>query len=93
MNLLGHSFGGYISSLFTLRYPEMINNLILLSPIGISSTYDEYKKFNKIENFIRQLCYKFNIPPSTGLDFLGLFKRVAMNFFIGNKLKSLDNKV
>jgi len=33
--LAGHSFGGYISSHYALRFPEYIKKLILISPIGI----------------------------------------------------------
>ena len=51
--LLGHSFGGYISTLYTINYPNNIfNKLILLSPVAISnidkpSNFNQYIKSNK----------------------------------------------
>ena len=34
-NLVGHSFGGYISAKYALKYPNHINKLALLSPLGV----------------------------------------------------------
>lgn len=33
--LIGHSFGGYWSASYSLKFPQNLNNLILLSPIGV----------------------------------------------------------
>lgn len=33
--LLGHSFGGYLSMRYTLKYPNRVNKLILVSPVGV----------------------------------------------------------
>jgi cardiolipin-specific phospholipase len=33
--LIGHSFGGYISGHYALKYPDRIHKLLLMSPIGI----------------------------------------------------------
>ena len=34
--LAGHSFGGYISGIYALKYHQHIRKLILISPIGFS---------------------------------------------------------
>ena len=34
-NLVGHSFGGFVSAQYALAYPQHIRKLLLLSPIGI----------------------------------------------------------
>lgn len=34
-NLLGHSFGGYIAGNYSVKYPQHVRKLILMSPIGI----------------------------------------------------------
>ena len=43
-NLIGHSFGGFISSRYALKYPEWINKLILWSPLGAEKAPDNYEK-------------------------------------------------
>mmetsp|Transcript_29787 Transcript_29787/g.41136 ORF Transcript_29787/g.41136 Transcript_29787/m.41136 type:complete len:290 (-) Transcript_29787:56-925(-) len=35
MNLLGHSWGGYLSTLYAARHPERVNHLFLVSPFGV----------------------------------------------------------
>jgi pimeloyl-ACP methyl ester carboxylesterase len=35
-HLIGHSLGGYLSGLYSLKYPERITKLTLLSPAGIT---------------------------------------------------------
>ncbi|KAK5778756.1 lysophosphatidic acid acyltransferase ICT1 PWA37_001352 [Arxiozyma heterogenica] len=34
-NLVGHSFGGYISCKYALKYPNHVSKLALLSPLGV----------------------------------------------------------
>ncbi|KAJ1892751.1 hypothetical protein LPJ66_006157 [Kickxella alabastrina] len=44
MTLCGHSFGGYMSALYAMKYPERVEKLVLISPIGIPEPpagYDE----------------------------------------------------
>ena len=45
--LVGHSMGGFMSSLFASKHPDRIESLLLLSPAGLhpydEKTYDPYK--------------------------------------------------
>lgn len=40
MVLLGHSFGGYMSVAYSERYPERVDRLLLLSPVGVPDESD-----------------------------------------------------
>ncbi|KAJ1965959.1 hypothetical protein GGI12_000390 [Dipsacomyces acuminosporus] len=44
MTLCGHSFGGYMSALYALRYPEHVEKLILVSPIGVPEAPPDYEE-------------------------------------------------
>lgn len=44
MILVGHSLGGYLASAYTVRYPEHVSGLILVSPAGVPRG-PEYKRF------------------------------------------------
>ncbi|WVW86617.1 hypothetical protein I302_108670 [Kwoniella bestiolae CBS 10118] len=44
MILIGHSLGGYLASAYSVRYPERVKGLILLSPAGIPHG-PEYVKY------------------------------------------------
>ncbi|KAI9500274.1 Alpha/Beta hydrolase protein, partial [Coemansia spiralis] len=35
MTLCGHSFGGYLNAVYALKYPQHVEKLVLVSPIGI----------------------------------------------------------
>ena len=50
INLLGHSFGGFIASRYALHYPENLGKLIFLSPFASEITCDKH-----IEQFEEQM--------------------------------------
>ncbi|KAJ6516143.1 alpha/beta-hydrolase [Mycena sanguinolenta] len=41
VTLIGHSLGGYLSTVYALKYPERVHKLILLSPAGVPRNPDE----------------------------------------------------
>jgi cardiolipin-specific phospholipase len=41
MTLAGHSMGGYLSVAYSERYPERVDKLILLSPVGVPGNDEE----------------------------------------------------
>ncbi|PVU95917.1 hypothetical protein BB559_002559 [Furculomyces boomerangus] len=51
MILLGHSFGGYMSSLYALKYPERIEKLVLESPVGVPETPESLRDLVDLGKF------------------------------------------
>ncbi|MCO5565740.1 hypothetical protein L7F22_019414 [Adiantum nelumboides] len=46
ITLVGHSLGGYLSVAYSLKYPQNVNRLVLLSPAGIPEAPEEAKSEN-----------------------------------------------
>ncbi len=40
--LAGHSFGGYVSGLYAVKYHYHLRKLLLISPLGISKMPDDF---------------------------------------------------
>ena len=49
--LAGHSLGGYIAAVYALRYPEDLEKLLLLSPVGIPEKPDDFTTENVVKRF------------------------------------------
>lgn len=51
--LVGHSFGGYISACYFKKYPDLISELFLLSPMAGTrvSEYEDVKSDEKFEEY------------------------------------------
>jgi len=89
--LLGHSFGGYVSGLFTVKYPDCVNKLILLSPVGIGTEITSIST-NPIEDVMHKLLYKLQGPPTIGYKCFGIFSNVCFNFLMNSKCKNMIGK-
>ncbi|KRX10555.1 hypothetical protein PPERSA_05375 [Pseudocohnilembus persalinus] len=73
--LVGHSFGGYIASNYTLRHSEIVQKLFLISPIGIrkrsaQENWQDEKKMimsanwkNKLYFIFMHIMWKYRILP------------------------------
>ncbi|WBW72397.1 mitochondrial cardiolipin-specific phospholipase Cld1 [Schizosaccharomyces osmophilus] len=52
MSLVGHSLGGYLSTVYAMRYPDRIEKLILVSPVGVPecpyATYDDAEEYPSV---------------------------------------------
>jgi len=88
MTLAGHSMGGYLSVAYTERYPQHVERLILLSPVGVPEQQPEDEA--KIKSFplhiramFKTVRYLFNrgITPGCFLRSLPYSKsKVGPNF-------------
>jgi len=62
MNLAGHSMGGYLSVAYCEKYPERVDNLLLLSPAGVPDITPERREEQKARFYNsvpRKLVYGF----------------------------------
>lgn len=41
--LVGHSLGGFLSACYALKYPERVEKLILVSPVGLPVKPDDFE--------------------------------------------------
>ncbi|KAJ1737193.1 hypothetical protein LPJ72_000733 [Coemansia sp. Benny D160-2] len=64
MTLCGHSFGGYMSTLYALKYPERVEKLVLVSPIGLPEEPPDYQE--KLRNGFR--VSRSRNKPAAGQD-------------------------
>jgi len=76
MNLVGHSFGGYLVTAYSIKHPERVNHLVLADPWGfnekpskevLEAKYGRSAVFTTIFNIIT----RFN--PLAALRFFGRF--------------------
>jgi cardiolipin-specific phospholipase len=72
MILAGHSMGGYISVAYTERYPQHVDRLILISPMGVpEETPAMLKKVEeRFKGSFRYRLYEGLFPRYTAGDFL-----------------------
>ncbi|KAI7827860.1 Alpha/Beta hydrolase protein [Kickxella alabastrina] len=73
---VGHSFGGYMSALYAMKYPERVEKLILISPIGVPEPpagYDEVVRRGVGPNYTPQWVVRLAGP----------FGQRIINWYIG----------
>ena len=77
INLLGHSFGGYLSSQYSLKYPDRVEKLILADPWGMMPRFGLLKVDYVIMCFHRpeDLIERWNIS----FGFRVIFSIVKVN--------------
>eukprot|EP00573_Skeletonema_grethae_P008871 CAMPEP_0201710954 /NCGR_PEP_ID=MMETSP0578-20130828/58890_1 /ASSEMBLY_ACC=CAM_ASM_000663 /TAXON_ID=267565 /ORGANISM="Skeletonema grethea, Strain CCMP 1804" /LENGTH=516 /DNA_ID=CAMNT_0048199999 /DNA_START=113 /DNA_END=1663 /DNA_ORIENTATION=+ len=98
MTLAGHSMGGYLSVAYAEQYPQHVEKLILLSPVGVPQKVEEEdtKRVNSFPFYIRALIHTmramFNggITPGYFLRSLPYSKsRDMVNGYITNRLPAI----
>lgn len=93
MILVGHSLGGYLSTLYALKYPEHVERLILASPVGLPpSTTPDYRTSVtgvEIPNWLSHM-WQANYTPQWLLRTLGPLGRRFAYVYVTNRFPYLS---
>lgn len=76
--IIGHSFGGYISVVFTLKYSQKIEHLILIDPWGFQSPIVPTRNINK--SWLSTI--KATLPPINGLSMMRLLNTTIGSYVV-----------
>ncbi|KAL7461598.1 hypothetical protein ACHAXS_002016, partial [Conticribra weissflogii] len=102
LTLAGHSMGGYLSVAYAEKYPQHVERLILLSPVGVPQRSEEddsknQKRMNSMPLYVRMMVntvrYLFDkgITPGSFLRSLPHSKSKAMvDSYVLNRLPAID---
>lgn len=63
--MLGHSFGGFLSCLYTLKHPDQVNHLILADPWGVPKKPDDWE--NKLSPTFKMFKALFSMVNPLGI--------------------------
>jgi hypothetical protein len=71
----------------------MVDNIILLSPVGLSSNFDDVAS-TKTEMTLQKLCFKIQKSPNYIFQtFAGFIANYVFDIFTREKFKGLTDKV
>lgn len=98
MILAGHSMGGYLSVAYAEKYPQHVERLILLSPVGVPERTEEDEHFMaSVPFYVRSIfktvrcMFEFGITPGAFLRSLPYSKSKQMvDSYISNRLPSIQ---
>ena len=79
--LLGHSFGGFLSLEYTLRFPRHVAGLILVSTAADTSFVDEFQKNIDRMPAVAKAQRDFLVSKRTDADFKELMRRSLPVYF------------
>jgi len=79
LQLVGHSLGGYLSARYAIAYPDRVEKLVLLSPVGVPELPEEvdddkvpeFVKRNKLVTGIIGAFWSLNVTPQSFVRFIG----------------------
>ena len=100
--LAGHSFGGYISACYALKYPQHVSKLLMLSPVGVPEKPDGYSMKDKLKNrpwvfkmifkTVNYLWMKKNVTPASMLRKAGPLSGRLIKLYTRKRLASLPKE-
>jgi len=72
--LIGHSFGGYVTASYCLKYPKYLENIVLVDPWGVSAYSEEGNQRRNVPFWLKIILGMFNTfswTPLVMLRFVG----------------------
>ncbi|KAI8900731.1 Alpha/Beta hydrolase protein [Globomyces pollinis-pini] len=94
MVLLGHSMGGYLSTCYALKYPERVEKLILVSPVGVPSAPEPSSQPQRpgyLLSLFRSL-WSWNVTPMSVIRTFGPAGPSLVKRYATHRFKHLDNE-
>ena len=88
--LVGHSYGGFLIQLFTLRYPELVSGLVLIDPMNVNFV-DRFglEKLNAVTPYFKNPTQKHEIAGNRMVDFFPGALEVLRGFEIPATIPTL----
>ena len=88
--LVGHSYGGFLIQLFTLRYPELVKGLVLIDPMNVNFV-DRFglEKLNAFTPYFENPIQKHEIAGNRMVDFFPGALEVLRGFEIPATIPAL----
>ena len=88
--LLGHSFGGYLSSAYALKHPQHISHLILADPWGFPEMPKDYTSSRQLPWWVKFLYHAIfkHLNPLAGLRLAGPWGQQGIGRVRGDLLKN-----
>ncbi|KAJ4775220.1 1-acylglycerol-3-phosphate O-acyltransferase [Rhynchospora pubera] len=91
--LLGHSFGGYVASKYSLKHPEHVKHLILAGPAGFANesehSSEQFAKFKSSwKGAVADHIWECNFTPQKLIRGLGPWGRNIVQKYTGNRFGS-----
>ena len=90
-HLAGQSFGGYMSTMYSLKYPEHVKKLILLTPAGVSRADVDFvrsEKFYELSWLKRQAAKQISkfwekkTTPHVVYEKAGILKKLLLKVYV-----------
>jgi pimeloyl-ACP methyl ester carboxylesterase len=95
-HIAGHSFGGYVSGCYALKYQQYLKGLVLISPAGMSekptSPTEKDRKDSFLFNFAKRTVdffWKRNITPTAIMRMAGPLSTRAMRIYTRSRMQHL----
>ena len=99
--LVGHSFGGYLSGCYYMKYPQYVRSIIFISPGGFNNVTQEQlagliNKGNWMHRFMGKLSiflWNQHFSSINIVRALGPFSKMIIKFILKRRLSNLSSDV